>query len=314
VIQVRRPRGAGLLAEGAARAAALATLAVTILPDRLAHLVVFRRVRAATGGRLRGAISGGGLMPPHVDRFFRVIEVPILVGYGLTETSPVVTVRLEERNVLGTIGRAIPEVEVTVRDPDTGSVQEPGTVGLIFTRGPHVMRGYYQDLGLTREVVDPQGWFNTGDLGYMTEAGDVVFHGRAKETIVLAGGENVEPTHVESALLASRLISQAFVVGQDKKTLAALLLPEPGQVAQAIGLAAAPTHAELAADARVRSLLQREAVRLTAPLAPFERIARVALLPEPLDVADGTLTQTLKLRRHVITQRYHDLIEGAYTG
>jgi len=314
VLRVRVPHGIRKVDDAVVRGLALLTAGLTWPFERLASKVVFGKVRAATGGRMRGAISGGGLMPPHIERFFCTIGVPIMVGYGLTETSPVVAVRREERNVLGTIGTAVPEVEIEIRDPSTGAPLEPGRPGLVFTRGPHIMRGYHKDEHLTREVIDANGWFNTGDLGYLTEEGDLCFRGRAKETIVLAGGENVEPSRVEAALLASPFIEQALVVGQDRKTLAALLLPQVDEVAKALHIAGRPSYEELAADDAVKRFLHQEVVRATAGLAPFERITRLSLLPRALDVADGTLTQTLKLKRHVITERYEGLIEEAYGG
>src|SRR5204863_4622607 len=133
-------------------------------------------------------------MPPHVDDFFRSVGVGVLVGYGLTETSPVVTVRRERRNVLHTIGTAIGRVEVEIRDRETGRRLGAGETGVVFTRGPHVMRGYHKDEALTKKAIDAEGWFDTGDLGLLTPAGDLCFRGRQKETIVLAGGENVEPS------------------------------------------------------------------------------------------------------------------------
>jgi long-chain acyl-CoA synthetase len=312
VLRVRRPRGLGVAAEGAARAGALFVAGLALLPDRLAHRLVFAKLRKLTGSRLRGAVSGGGLMPAHVDRFFRGIELPILVGYGLTETSPVLTVRRRGRNVLGTIGTAVPEVELEIRHVETGRRLPVGEVGVVFTRGPQVMRGYYKDPELTKKAIDAEGWFDTGDLGFLTEAGDLVFCGRAKETIVLSGGENVEPGHVEESILASPLVEQAVVVGQDRKTLAALVLPEPEATAKALGLAQAPSRADLAAMPAARTLLKDEIVRRTADLKPFERVARVALLGEPLDPSNGCLTQTLKPKRHVIVERFASLIEEAY--
>ncbi len=314
VLRVERPRGLGILREGALRAAGVAAAALAFPLDRLAHRVVFRPVRAATGGRMRGAISGGGLMPAHIDRFFRTIGVPILVGYGLTETSPVVAVRREGRNVLGTIGTAVEDVEIEIRDPETRRPLPPGRPGLVFTRGPHVMRGYHHDDELTRRAIDADRWFDTGDLGYLTEYGDLCFVGRAKETIVLSGGENVEPQRVEDALLVSPLIQQAVVVGQDHKTLAALLLPEPEAVARALGLDPRRTPDDLAARPDVLALLHREAIRRTTNLKPFERVARVALLHEALDVEGGCLTQTMKLRRHVVARRYAEMIEQVLDG
>jgi len=312
VLRVEKPRGPGIVADVLTRAAAGLTALATAPFDGLGRLLVFSKVKAATGGRLRAGISGGGLMPAHIDLFFRRIGVPIIVGYGLTETSPVVSVRRPERNVLGTIGTMIPEVETQIRDPETGRALEPGKIGLIHTRGPNVMQGYHEDEVQTREVIDEGGWFNTGDLGYLTEYGDLCFHGRAKETIVLAGGENVEPSHVETLILASPLVNQVLVTGQDRKTLAALVLPEPEEVRKALGRADMPSFTEMAEDPEVRERIHDVVVQATAVLAPFERVSRVAILPAPLDVADGTLTQTLKMRRHVVVERYKELIDKAY--
>lgn len=313
-LRVRKPRGPGVVGNLVMRGLGGLVAAATWPLERLASKVVFGKVRAATGGRMRGAVSGGGLMPPHIEKFFCTIGLPIIVGYGLTETSPVVSVRREERNVLGTIGTAVPEVEIEIRDLNTGAKLEVGEPGLVFTRGPNVMRGYHHDEALTREVIDENGWFNTGDLGFLTEEGDLCFRGRAKETIVLAGGENIEPSRVESALLSSPYVEQVVVVGQDRKTLAALLLPAPAEVAKALRISGIPAYEELVENDEVKRLLHEEVVRTTAGLAPFERVTRFAVLPKALDVADGTLTQTLKLKRHVIHERYEALIREAYGG
>ena len=306
------PRGLGLPVEGAKRVGALALAVLAWLPDRLAHAVVFRRLKRLVGGRLKGAISGGGLMPAHVDRFFRAIELPVLIGYGLTETSPVLTLRRQHRNVIGSIGTPVAEVELQIRDVETGAPLPAGRTGVVATRGPQVMRGYFKDPELTARAVDGEGWFDTGDLGALTPAGDLVFRGRLKETIVLSGGENVEPCRVEEALQPSPLIEQVVVVGQDRKNLAALVLPRADELAKALGWPAPQTAAEAARRPEAKALLQAEVSRRTAGLMPFEQVGRVALLPEPLDVAGGLLTPTLKLRRHLIVERYKALIEGAY--
>jgi long-chain acyl-CoA synthetase len=312
-LRLRRPRGLGHVVEGGRRAGAVLGGLLLAPPAALFDRLVFRRLRAVTGGALRGPISGGGLMPPHVDRFFRSIGLPVYVGYGLTETSPVLTLRMPSRNVLGTIGRAVPEVELEIRDPETRAALPAGEVGVVWTRGPQVMRGYYKDEAMTHAVMDRDGWFDTGDLGLLTEDGDLCFRGRIKETIVLKGGENVEPSAIETHLLASPLIEQAVVVGQDRKTLAALLVPDPAAWAVASQTDEAGREV-LARDTRLRERLQREAAERTAHLKPFERIHRVVVLGEPLTAENGLLTQTLKLRRHVIAQRLAARIEEAYAG
>ncbi len=305
-LRVRRPRGFAAIGSAARRGADGVGSLLLAPPAALFDAIVFRKVRAAMGGHLRGAISGGGLMPPHIDRFFRAIGLQVLVGYGLTETSPVLTLRRHDRNVLGTIGRIVDEVEIEIRDPETRAPLGPGAVGVIWTRGPQVMRGYYRDEAMTNAVLDARGWFDTGDLGLLTEEGDLCFHGRIKETIVLKGGENVEPSAVETWLLESPLIEQVAVVGQDRKTLGALVVPSADGCRDA-GLGSGD-HAALAADPQVEAAIRRDAAARTAHLRPFERIGRIALLPEAFTPDNGLLTPTLKLRRHVLAERYAERI------
>jgi long-chain acyl-CoA synthetase len=297
------------------RALAGVGAALLWVPDMLLRSVLFRRLKAMTGGRLRGAVVGGGLMPAHVDRFFRAVGLHVLVGYGLTETAPVVTVRREGRNVLGTIGTAIAGVEIRIRDPQTGADLPQGQVGVVWTRGPQVMRGYHRDEELTRKAIDTEGWFDTGDLGMLTVEGDLCFRGRQKETIVLSGGENVEPSRVEAEILPCPLVEQAIVVGQDRKTLAVLLVAKPVDLARRVGAPEGTALAALVAREDVRALLRQEIVRRTGPgsgLRPFEQVSRVVLLDAPLTPENGLLTATMKPRRHVVVTRYHDLIEAAY--
>jgi long-chain acyl-CoA synthetase len=313
--RVRKPRGLAAIPDAALRAVAALGAILAWPGEALLRKIVFSRLRKLTGGRLRGAVVGGGLMPAHLDRFFRAVGVGVLVGYGLTETSPVLTVRRERRNVIGTIGTAIPQVEIEIRDLATGSPLPRGATGVIHTRGPQVMRGYHRDDALTASVVDANGWFDTGDLGWLTEEGDLVFAGRAKETIVLAGGENVEPSRVEESILPSPLIEQAVVVGQDRKTLAVLVWPRLESVRKALGIAPGVPDAEVVAREDVARLVRDDVVARTGPgsgLRPFEVVARVALLPEPMTQENGCLTQTLKVRRHVVAERHASLVEDCY--
>ena len=312
ILRVHEPQGLAQLADGLVRAGALVVAALLWPLDRLAHKVVFKRMRTLVGRNLRGGISGGGLMPAHIDKFFRAIELPLLVGYGLTETSPIVTLRRPQRNVLGSIGVTIPEVEIQIRDPESGAPLPPGKVGLVCTRGPQVMKGYYKDEELTRKVIDADGWFDTGDLGSLTEKGDLCFRGRLKETIVLKGGENVEPTVVETAIVASPLVEQVIVVGQDQKVLAALVVPHAEAVSEALGATETLGLDALAQSPEAHALLKRECKTRTSKLKAFERINHIALLPEVLDASNGMLTQTLKPKRHVIVERYADRIREAY--
>lgn len=258
--------------------------------DWLGRRLFYRKIAAATGGRLKAAISGGGYLPPHIDEFFDIVGVKLLIGYGLTETAPVVALRRPADNVLGTIGRAVPETEIRISGE-----------GTIQVRGPQVMRGYYREEELTRRVLAPDGWFDTGDLGRMTPKGDLIFVGRKKETIVLSGGENIEPEPIENRVLESPLFQQVVVVGQDRKTLGALIWPAE----------------EAARRPDLHERLKEELRRRTGAAGgfrTFEVVARYALLPEALTVENGLLTPTLKMRRNVIAERHAALIDSLYDG
>ncbi len=270
----------------------------------LGRKMVGGKVQAALGGRLRGAVSGGGMLALHLDQFLTALGVPVVVGYGLTETSPIVTVRRFEDNVLGSIGRAIDHTELKVTDLN-GNEVPMGTAGELQVRGPQVMLGYLGNEEATNAVLDKEGWFKTGDLVSITKKGDLIFTGRQKETIVLAGGENVEPYPVESRILESPYVNQVMIVGQDRKSLGALIYPEP-------------TRAE--ADARaegitVEMLIRREVRDLVNPESGFralEKVGRVGLIDHEFSVEDGTMTRTLKLKRNVIHDKYADLIDEIY--
>jgi len=240
---------------------------------------------------LRLAISGGGSLPREVDRFFKACGITLLNGYGLTEASPIVSVRTPERNPLGTVGRPLPGTEVRVE-------------GTIRIRGPQVMKGYYKDPEATAQVLE-DGWLDTGDLGAITPEGDLIITGRAKDTIVLLSGENVEPEPIEERLRESPLIEDAIVLGQDRKHLVALFLPS-GEL-KGMGCE------------EVRGLIHREVERLVnrdPRFRPEERIVRFALLERPLSEehleGEPLLTPTLKKRRHLIELRFRDLIESLY--
>jgi len=248
----------------------------------LGKVLFYRRIAETIGGRLKFAISGGGAIPPHVDEFFACVGIPLLVGYGLTETAPVAALRYPEDNVIGTIGRAAPETELRISPQ-----------GTIQVRGPQVMRGYYKDEELTRAVLDADGWFETGDLGRMTEKGDLIFVGRAKETIVLSGGENIEPEPIESALLKTGIFHQVMLVGQDRKTLAALVVPETSVT-----------------DERIEDALKR-CTGAPGGFRTFEAVSRFARVP-PFTPENGLLTGTLKLRRNAIAGQHAELIDSLY--
>jgi long-chain acyl-CoA synthetase len=276
----------------------------------------FAAIRERTGGRLRAAVSGGGALPPYVDEFFAAVGITLLEGYGLTETSPVVAARTFDRQVLGTVGLPIPGTEVRIVD-EHGLDVPRGHKGIVLCRGDQVMLGYYRRPEETARVLSPDGWFNTGDLGRLTVRGELALTGRAKETIVLLGGENVEPTPIEEALKESPYIAQVMVVGQDRKHLGALVVPGFDAVRDWLagrGAAGTPSDDELCARDEVHELIKGELRRLLTEERGFkyyERIPRVALLGREFAVGEE-LTQTMKMRRNVIAEEYAAQIDALF--
>ncbi len=284
-------------------------------PHLVLDAVVLKKVRVKLGGRFRGTVSGGGALPLHIDEFFNAIGVPVLEGYGLTETSPVAALRLFDNLVIGTVGPPFPETDIRIVDPESGAVLYPdpavpgegrGRRGEIHIRGPQVMKGYYRNPEATDRVLK-DGWLNSGDLGMITYNGCIRITGRSKDTIVLSNGENIEPVPIETRLLESPLIEQCLVVGQDRKHLTALIVPSlSGTSAESLEAAAA--------DPKVSAAILREVRRLVSAetgFKPFERIVDVRCVPRTFEVGDE-LTGTYKLRRNVIAEKYAALVDAMY--
>ena len=292
----------------------------SIIPARLLDGLVLKKLRAIVGGEFRGTISGGGALQPHVDEFFNFIGIPVLEGYGMTETSPVLAVRTWSNLVIGTVGPLFPRTEVRIVDLGTGEILYPDTSrsgggrglrGEIHVKGPQVMRGYYKDAEGTARVLR-DGWMNTGDIGMVTFNDCLKILGRSKDTIVLLNGENIEPVPIESRLVESSFIDQCMVVGQDQKALAALIVPslehfrQVGVNAEKLeGLATSP-EAQRLVEEDIRNLVNH-----SAGFKSFERITAFRFLPKPFEVGDE-MTNTFKLKRHVITERYAGLIEEMF--
>ena len=275
--------------------------------------------RQLSGGQLAYPISGGGAIAPHIDAFFEAVGIELLVGYGLTETSPVISCRRPWRNIRGSSGLPMPSTEFRIVDPETGEARDYRERGRVLVRGPQVMGGYLGKPEATAKVLDSEGWFDTGDLGMLLPDGTVALTGRAKDTIVLSSGENIEPGPLEEALVASPLIEQVMLVGQDQRQLGALIVPRP-EVIQAWATA---QEVEVAADLggspgdpALLRLLMRECNRLLKQRSGAradERLAGVVLV-EPFSIDNGLLTQTLKQRRDRISARDAVLIDGLYAG
>jgi long-chain acyl-CoA synthetase len=288
----------------------------SIVPAKLLDGIVLKKLRAVVGGEFRGTISGGGALQPHVDEFFNFIGIPVLEGYGMTETSPVLAVRTWENLVIGTVGELYPHTEVRIIDLQNGEILYPdsrrpgggrGMRGEIHVKGLQVMRGYYKDPEGTARVLR-DGWMNTGDIGMVTFNGCLKILGRSKDTIVLLNGENIEPAPIEARLVESPFVDQCMVVGQDQKALAALIVPSFEHFRQA-GFTES-TAAELASNPKVGQLIDediRNLINHSNGFKAFERITAWNLVPKPFEVGDE-MTNTFKLKRHVITDLYAHLI------
>lgn len=302
--------GQNPLAQFVHKALSLVSLGALAAPDLYMDAIFLVRVRAMLGGELRGTISGGGALPLHIDEFFNAIGIPVYEGYGMTETAPLIAMRRPGKVILGTMGFPPEGTQVEIRDEETGKTLPPGERGVIFVKGPGVMQGYYKNPEATAKVLQ-DGWINTGDLGYFTPSGALKICGRAKDTIVLLSGENLEPVPIETLLVQHPLIEQAVVVGQDQKNLGVLIWPDYDRLNDA-GFAVSEfnpeddlnRHPELIA---IFKQICHELINEKNGFKSFERIAHVRFLPQKLRVGEE-LTALMKIKRNVVQQKYAALI------
>ncbi|MFQ5350316.1 MAG: AMP-dependent synthetase/ligase, partial [Thermoanaerobaculia bacterium] len=273
------------------------------IKTNLADRLVFGKIKAALGERFRFAMSGGAPLAPEIARFFWGAGIEVFEGYGLSETSPVLTVNRPGRTKLGTVGTALTGVELEIAEG-----------GEILARGPNIMRGYHNLPEATAEAIDEEGWFHTGDIGEIDDDGFLKITDRKKEIIVNAYGKNVAPAPIENELKASRFIGQAVVVGDRRKMLAALLVPDFETLAnwaKRQGLASEDVG-ELLAAPQVRELFGDEIEAVNGELARYEQIHVWELLPDEFTIETGELTPTQKIKRRVINQKYGEVIESLY--
>jgi long-chain acyl-CoA synthetase len=268
----------------------------------LADRLVGAKVRARMGGRLRIGFSGGAALHPMVLEFFIAMGIPIVEGYGLTETSPVISLTRLGHERPGSVGPPIPGVEVEI-----------GPDGEILTRSPYVMRGYWQNHPATEEALRG-GWFHTGDVGFLDPAGQLHLTDRLKDLLVTSGGKNVAPQPIEARLKASKWITEAVLIGDHRPCIVALLVPNFERLESLARRNGWPfaSRRELLARPEILAIVQRRLDRLNEPLAPFEQIKRFALLDQEMTQESGELTPTLKVRRRVIHERHAALIESLY--
>jgi long-chain acyl-CoA synthetase len=268
----------------------------------LAQKLVFSKITSRTGGRMRFFVCGGAPLSTDIVEFFRAVGIVILPGYGLTETSPVLTGSTLDDFRFGTVGKAIPGVELRIAED-----------GEILARGPNVMMGYYKNEADTREAM-AGGWFHTGDIGRLDEDGFLIITDRKKDIIVTSGGKNVAPQPIESLVQLSPYVASVVVVGSTRKFISALVVPNFEKLeahARAEGIVVRD-RAELCRRPEVVDFLLNEINRVTPGLAPYERIKKIIVLDRDFEIGAGEVTPTLKIRRSIVELRYADLIDSLY--
>jgi long-chain acyl-CoA synthetase len=324
-VNIRNGRYPYPIADAAGRVRALRESVSNFIAYKLADLLVFSRVRKMLGGELRGAVFGGAHLPEHVEDFLDAAGLEVLEAYGMTEASPLLTVRLFG-GTLYTAGKPIPGTEIQILDKYLNPV-EPGTQGVIYARGPQIMKGY-TSLELTSRVLSPSSdgqplkWYNTGDFGVITPTGDLKILGRVGDDFKLVNGEWVIPQPIEDMIRTSPFVNEVMLIGADRKFVAALIFPEWDAVEryareQHVDYPKADReagHLALSQNEDIRALLGkeiRERVSQEKGIRPWEEVVKFAIIPQELRVG-AELTATIKLRRHFIVQEYASLIEDLY--
>ena len=278
---------------------------ITALAYRIADVLVFSKLRERMGGRIRFAVSGGAPLNQDICRFFLSAGLTIYEGYGLTETSPVITANSPAMLKPGTVGRTIPGVEIKLADD-----------GEILTRGPHVMKGYFHKPDATAEAIDRDGWFRTGDIGEIDSDGCLRITDRKKDLLKTSGGKYVAPQPIEGMLKTNKFFANAVMLGDKRKFPIMLLIPnfpvlESWMAAEKI---AKGTAGEMVANVQVREKLEREARKSLRDLAQFETPKKFLILPQDFTIESGEMTPTMKVKRKVVEAHYGDQIEALYAG
>ena len=288
-----------------------ATLSLAGLPipgglaikKKIADRLVFSKLRARTGGRIRFFVSGAAPLSAEIAKFFYSAGLPVIEGYGLTETSPVLTLNLLDRIKIGTVGKAIPGVELKIAQD-----------GEILARGPNIMKGYYKLPEATRETINPEGWLLTGDIGELDSDGYLKITDRKKELLKTAGGKYIAPQPIEMAVKRNKFAANAMLYGDRRKFPIILIVPNFDNLerwAQERSLSYG-TRAELMGLPDVKAKVEREVMSMLSHLAKFETPKKVLLLEKDFTIESGELTPTLKVKRRVVEQHYKDLIDAAY--
>ena len=276
---------------------------VLSLKASIANKLVFQKLKAVTGGRLRFFVSGGAPLSKAIAEFFHAAGILILEGYGLTETSPVISVNQPDRWKFGTVGPIVPGVEVEIAED-----------GEILSRGPHIMQGYFNKPSDTAEAIDADGWFHTGDIGEIDEEGFLTITDRKKNILILSNGKNVAPQPIENQLKQSPYISEIMLLGDQRSTVSALIVPsfdELKEYTEAQQLEAEDIPALLQTQ-EVQRLIRSEINQYSADFADFERVRRFTLMAEEFSEKSGEMTPTLKLKRSVVMENHKAAIDQMY--
>ncbi len=271
--------------------------------DKLFEALVYKKMREGLGGSLRLVISGSAPLDANLAAFFLNVGIPVYEGYGLTEASPVIAANFPDHRKLGTVGMAFPGVEVKIADD-----------GEILTRGPHVMKGYYNKPAETAEVIDKQGWLHTGDLGHFDVENYIKITGRKKELFKTANGKYVAPVPIEHAITHCKLVDMAMVVAEGKPFTTALLFPDfenLDSLKAEIGCAEMGTDAFLQSP-QARDYIQKSLDEVNSKLNHWEQVQKFIIIKTPITVDSGQLTPTMKIRRHIVMEKYRNEIEQMY--
>jgi long-chain acyl-CoA synthetase len=272
---------------------------------KLANKVIFSKWREALGGNVQAIASGSAALQARLARIFMAAQIPVMEGYGLTETSPVVSVNAEKQGVcFGSVGTVLDGVEVKIAED-----------GEILVKGPNVMIGYYNNPTATAEVMDADGWFHTGDIGEFVQGKFLKITDRKKEMFKTSGGKYVAPQVMENRFKASRFIEQIIVIGDNRKHPAALIVPSYDYVrewAKSKEITLGQTNTEIINNQKVIDRIQKEVDTFNAEFGKFEQIKKIKLLPAEFSIEGGELTPTLKLKRKVIMAKYDALVEEIY--
>jgi long-chain acyl-CoA synthetase len=268
----------------------------------LAEKLVYSKITSKTGGRMRFFVCGGAPLSKDIAEFFYAMGLIVLPGYGLTETSPVLTANTLDDYRFDTVGKTVPGVELRI-----------AADGEILARGPNVMMGYYKNEADTREVMK-DGWLHTGDIGRFDDDGFLIITDRKKDIIVTSGGKNIAPQPIENLIQSSPYIANAVVVGSTRRFISALIVPDFDKLETRARAQGIPfrDRAELCRRTELIDFLLDEVNRMTPELAPYERVKRIAVLDRDFDIGAGEVTPTLKVKRNIVEQKYADLIEALY--